>query len=138
MRKQIYIYYKKKRDIQDDIDMSSQSAVPPTQQDANQLYNDLHKSIEEEEKHIRQSNTTKLRQKLLLITLLHSIDDILANEAGVIPITKVRTCRLILQGEGGVGKSWVLKKAEEYLMRYLGCKRYKIFAATHQAYAPSI
>lgn len=79
-------------------------------------------------------STMKLRQKAVLLTVLGALEDYLKYENCLLaPNEERRTCRLLLQGEAGTGKSFVLHKVIELCCKYLGRRSVNVCAPTANA-----
>ena len=85
-------------------------------------YNDIHAGR-------NRYSTATLRQRVFLLALMEAVIDVIKVD-NQIPCPSPRTCRLILQGEAGTGKSYVLKMAVELCCKYLEPKAVKVFAPT--------
>jgi hypothetical protein len=80
---------------------------------------------------------TASKQRLAILTVCYSIisikeHEIAMNTAGVIP-EPIKKCKLILQGEGGTGKSHTLRYIIMLIKRHLGNESLKTFAPTAHA-----
>ena len=78
-------------------------------------------------------DSLKLRQKVVLLMILNTLEDMVRNEGEVNQFRNVRTCRLVLQGEAGTGKTYVLKEAVKLMCRFLDPNAVRVFAPTAQA-----
>lgn len=94
---------------------------------------DLLDTLAAELRSIRSDRTIKVRQKAVLLTLGGTIEDILLCQLTGRDVEKPRTCRMVLQGEAGTGKTFVLCKAEDMCMKYLGRRSVRSFAPTANA-----
>ena len=74
----------------------------------------------------------RLRQKLVLLMVIDTIED-LVTEKHVRENREMRTCRLILQGEAGTGKTYVLKEVVNLLCFFLSPFAVRVFAPTAHA-----
>ena len=85
------------------------------------------------------SNTTgiyaslKLRQKVVLLMLLDTLEDMIRQSTAVNQSLSIRTCRLVLQGEAGTGKTFVLKQAVKLMCLFLDPQCIRVFAPTAHA-----
>lgn len=80
----------------------------------------------------------KVRQKAVLLVVIDTIEDILRGECAeqsFDPKT-ARHCRLLLQGEGGTGKTTVLREVVELCCTFLSPNAVRVFAPTAQAVKP--
>lgn len=98
------------------------------QLDTRSLLNLLNEELES----VANNQGIKVRQKAVLLALGAAIQDILREQLGL-AVRNPRTCRLILQGEAGTGKTYVLCKAEDMCMKYLGRRSVRSFAPTANA-----
>ena len=73
--------------------------------------------------------TCTMRQRVFLVAVMEAVIDVIKVD-NHIPCARPRNCRLILQGEAGTGKSYVLKIAVELCCKYLEPKAVKVFAPT--------
>ena len=73
--------------------------------------------------------TYALRQRVFLLAVIEAVIDVIKVDHNI-PCRHPRTCRLILHGEAGTGKSFVLKTAAELCCKYLEPKAVKVFAPT--------
>jgi DNA replication protein DnaC len=76
------------------------------------------------------SKVLKLRQKGVLLSVLRSIEDVVKVSYEKLAPSEARTCRLLLQGPAGTGKTFVLLKAVEYCVKYLTKYCVRVFAPT--------
>lgn len=70
-----------------------------------------------------------LRQRMFLSVVMEAVVDVIKVDNGI-PCPAPRTCRMILQGEAGTGKSYVLKIAVDLCCKYLQPRAVKVFAPT--------
>jgi len=71
-----------------------------------------------------------LRQRAVLLTVLAAIEDLIRVEGNIMAPQDARTCRLVLQGEAGTGKSYVLEEAVKIMCSLLGPHRVRVVAPT--------
>jgi len=69
------------------------------------------------------------RQRVFLSALMGAVIDVIKVD-NKIPCPNPQTCRLILQGEAGTGKSFVIKIAVDLCCKYLHPRAVKVFAPT--------
>jgi len=75
----------------------------------------------------------RVRQKAVLLVVLNTLEDTIKVDADVLRPDQVRTTRLILQGEAGTGKTFVLKSLVDLCCTFLSPKAIKVFAPTANA-----
>ena len=75
----------------------------------------------------------KLRQKAVLLMLLNTLQDMIERKSDVNQSLNIRTCRLVLQGEAGTGKTFVLKQAVKLMCLFLDPQCIRVFAPTAHA-----